>query len=219
MDDSDLRQALLSLSESLDERPRFYTVTPSLSDAEVRMWEKKKITPLKGTFEDFLNSLDQTAPVALRNVPRIKKQHEIERVLNSNGLELSSKTVELLSSELIFLRSDMPTDRLAPSDFYKGNSYGWESIKESYDCRRTLADTIISEVVLLEEVERNTIVDFFLIKGHAGSGKTITLKRIAWDSAIEYNRIVLYWDSSNKIDVNAVFEICERATDRVFFIR
>ncbi|WP_460645917.1 P-loop NTPase [Leclercia adecarboxylata] len=216
LDDLDLRQALLSLSETVEERPRFYTVTPSLSDAEVRMWEKKKITALKGTFEDFINSLDLTAPVALRNVSRVKKQHEIERVLNNNDLELSSKTLELLSSELVFIRSDIPTDNLTPSDFYKGNSYGWESIKESYDCRRALTDTIISEVVLLEEVERNTIVDFFLVKGHAGSGKTITLKRIAWDSAVEYNRIALYWESSNKIDVNAIFEICERATDRVF---
>ncbi|RWT41313.1 hypothetical protein DN464_18455, partial [Enterobacter cloacae] len=177
------------------------------------MWEKKKITPLKGTFEDFLNSLDQTTPIALRNISRVKKQHEIERVLNDNDLELSSKTVELLSSELVFIRSDMPTNRLAPSDFYKGNSYGWESIKESYDCRRALSDTLISEVVLLEEVERNAVVDFFLVKGHAGSGKTITLKRIAWDSAIEYSRIVLYWESSNKIDINAIFEICERSND------
>ncbi|HBQ3183382.1 SIR2 family protein [Klebsiella variicola] len=216
LDDSDLRQTLLSLSENLDERPRFYTVTPSLSDAEVRMWEKKRITPLKGTFEDFINSLDQTADIALRNIPRVKKQHEIERVLNSNNLELSSKTLELLSSELIFIRSDMPTNRIDPSDFYKGNSYGWESIKESYDCRRALTDTIISEVVLLEEIERNAIVDFFLIKGHGGSGKTITLKRIAWDSAIEYDRIALYWESSIKIDVNAIFEICERASDRIF---
>jgi hypothetical protein len=47
LDDLDLRQALLSLSETVEERPRFYTVTPSLSDAEVRMWEKKKITALK----------------------------------------------------------------------------------------------------------------------------------------------------------------------------
>jgi hypothetical protein len=78
-------------------------------------------------------------------------------------------------------------------------------------------DTIISEVVLLEEVERNTIVNFFLVKGHAGSGKTITLKRIAWDSAVEYNRIALYWESSNKIDINAIFEICEQSNfDRVF---
>nr|VXZ89229.1 Uncharacterised protein [Klebsiella pneumoniae] len=122
---------------------------------------EEKITALKGTFEDFINSLDLTAPVALRNVSRVKKQHEIERVLNNNDLELSSKTLELLSSELVFIRSDIPTDNLTPSDFYKGNSYGWESIKESYDCRRALTDTIISEVVLLEEVERNTIVDFF----------------------------------------------------------
>lgn len=216
LDDSDLRQALLSLSETIEERPRFYTVTPSLSDAEVRMWEKKKITPLKGTFEDFINSLDQTAPVALRNVSRVKKQHEIERVLNNNDLELSSKTLELLSSELVFIRSDMPTNKLSPSEFYKGSSYGWESIKESYDCRRSLTDTIISEVILLEEIERSTTVDFFLVKGHAGAGKTITLKRIAWDSAIEYNRIVLYWESSNKIELNSIFEICERANDRVF---
>lgn len=216
LDDSDLRQALLSLSESLDERPRFYTVTPSLSDAEARMWEKRKITPLKGTFEDFVNSLDETSPIALRNVSRVKKQHEIERIFKNNNLELSSKTVEILLSELSFIRSDMPTNKTHPSEFYKGNSYGWESIKEAYDCRRSLTDTFISEVILLEEVERNSTVDFFLVKGHAGSGKTITLKRIAWDSAVEYNRIVLYWESSNKIDTNAIFEICERATDRVF---
>lgn len=216
LDDLDLRQVLLSLSENVEERPRFYTVTPSLSDAEVRMWERKKITPLKGTFEDFINSLDSTAPIALRNVTRVTKQHEIERVLDNANLELSSKTLELLSNDLVYLRSDLPTGKITPSEFYKGNSYGWESIKESYDCRRTLTDTIISEVILLEEIERASSIDFFILKGHAGSGKTITLKRIAWDSAIEFKRISLYWESTNKIDVNAILEICERTSERVF---
>jgi hypothetical protein len=118
LDDLDLRQALLSLSETVEERPDSILL-PHHCLMPKCVCGRRKITPLKGTFEDFLNSLDQTAPVALRNVPR-KKQHEIERVLNNNDLELSSKTVELLSSELVFIRSDMPTDRLTPSDFYKG---------------------------------------------------------------------------------------------------
>jgi hypothetical protein len=216
LDDSDLRQVLLSLSENVEERPRFYTVTPSLSEAEIRMWERKKVTPLKGTFADFINVLDLTSPIALRNFTRVAKQHEIERVLDSTKIDLSSKTLELLATELVYLRSDIPTNKITPTEFYKGNSYGWESIKENYDCRRALTDTIISEVILLEEIERAATVDLFILKGHAGSGKTITLKRIAWDSTIEFNRICLYWESTNKIDINAILEICERINERVF---
>ncbi|GAI61061.1 unnamed protein product, partial [marine sediment metagenome] len=39
---------------------------------------------------------------------------------------------------------------------------------------------ILSEVFLASEEEKRNRVEFYLLKGHAGSGKTVILKRLSW---------------------------------------
>ncbi len=48
---------------------------------------------------------------------------------------------------------------------------------------------------------------FYLIKGHAGSGKSVIGKRIAWDSAIEFDKICIYTKESANLDYDILYEL------------
>ena len=74
----------------------------------------------------------------------------------------------MLNSSVVYLYPDLSTEYTKQSDFYSGYSYGWDAIQRVYDARRELEDTILSETVLLDEVDRPSTCDFYLIKGHAG---------------------------------------------------
>jgi tetratricopeptide (TPR) repeat protein len=100
--------------------------------------------------------------------------------------------------------------------FFKGNSYGWGAIEKNYDCKRLLNDSILSDGVLLDETERNISSDFYFLGGHAGAGKTCTLKRIAWDAAIEFEKICIFIDSPSKLNLKPIIEIAEKCGERIY---
>ena len=215
LEDPDIRHALLKLGDNFDKRPRFYSVTPDVTDMDKALWEKKKITTLKGTFEEFLTELDGKIDKELRKFSREKHQHEVEGRFVT-GLSLSSEVVSFLEADLTYVRPNLPTQNYSAQDFYKGVSSGWDAIQKNYDSSRILTDNILSDVILIEESERSNISDFYLVKGHAGSGKSILLKRLAWDAAIDYQKLCLFWDSNSKIDSSSIFEIVDNCGERVF---
>jgi len=69
--------------------------------------------------------------------------------------------------------------------------------------------------VLAEESEKSNKVELFNISGPAGCGKSVVLKRVAYDSAIDYERICLFWNSNESLDINAIFEIAEKVGERI----
>jgi cold shock CspA family protein len=89
--------------------------------------------------------------------------------------------------------------------FYRGFDLGWYSIKDNLDVRRTLANEIIREQIIPSPVaERPKLV---VLKGHAGSGKSVMLRRIAWDAAQLHGRLCFFVSRQGLIDIQFFEEI------------
>ena len=178
LQDPDIRQFLLELGKE-DERPRYYTVTPTLTAPEKRLWESRRITPLEGSFEDFLSALDQKLPSTFRGVTAVPVLPELpiaERFVVRNP-GLSPSCYEFLENDVEYVRDDMPVETLDPRMFYRGLNPRWSAVDANLDVRRDLEDAILYDAVLDESGETNH--RFYAIKGHAGSGKSVLLHRIA----------------------------------------
>ena len=214
--DPDLRQILIELTDESISRPRFYVVTPNPSARQVSIWESKKITTLSGSLQKFLEELNQRIVPALRAIRLPERNHPLEKKFFSSDSQLSENSFGMLNSSVVYLYPDLSTEYTKQSDFYSGYSYGWDAIQRVYDARRELEDTILSETVLLDEVDRLSTCDFYLIKGHAGSGKTIIMKRIAWDAMVDYDKLCLFCDTNKGIDSEAIFEILDKTKERLF---
>ena len=211
--DPDLRQILLELEELGDSRPRHYVVGPDFTDEEERLWGSRRITAIRGTFSEFLTELDSQIPSPLRRVPTPHDEHPLERLL---GHTLSEDTREYLGSGADFVHSAMNVGGVQPSDFYRGMSPDWAAIEQGLDVRRRLVDTLLYDVVLTDESDRQSRVEFFVIRAEAGAGKTICLQRVAWEAATDAERLCLFVGRLGYLDFDAVAEIAESSSDRLF---
>jgi len=215
LEDPDLRQVLLELSQEIQSRPRFYIVTPNPSGRQVTFWETKKISTVQGTLKKFLETLNLELDETLRSVSLPEPKHEIaKRFITHN--QLSNETLSVLRKDATYITSHMATSETKPIEFYKGYSFGWDAIQKGYDARRGLEDTVLSDVVLVDDIDRPSIADIYLVRGHAGSGKTVILKRIAWDAANDYGKLCIYWNGTTRIDDGVIYEILENVGERVY---
>lgn len=215
LQDSDIRQFLLELGED-DVRPRYYTVTPQLTAAEKRLWERRRITPLEGSFEDFLSTLDKELPSVFRGVAAVPVSPDLpisERFIVQNP-GLSPSCSEFLESDVEYVRDDLPIEALDPRMFYRGLNPRWSAVDANLDVRRDLEDTILYDAVLDELDETNH--RFYAIKGHAGSGKSVLLQRVAWEAANTYKKLCLFAQPHATLDFESLSELSRVVGERIY---
>ena len=216
LEDPDIRQILSEVTAITSSRPRYYAVTPGFSEMHSRMWESKRVTLIRSTFEDFLISLDDSiTDVERKYVPRTKN-HQLEKYFISNQSELTENALETLKYRLNYIHTGMSIESCDAKAFYHGYSKGWGAIQSKFDVPRVLNDDFISQVILSEEHDRATKFELYLLAGSAGSGKSIMLKRLAWSSGIDYEKICLYCKSDEKLDIDTLIEIADKVGERIF---
>ena len=216
LQDPDLRAILLELSELGENRPRYYSVTPDADEIQQRFWESKKIATIKGTFGDFMKELNNKIPSPFRGiVKKLDEEVPIFEHFKTEGLCLSQPCKQFLDDDVEYVKSAFSTRIVRPKDFYKGYNPGWSAIEQDLDVRRALADKIILNHFLVER-EYTGSFRFVLVKGHAGSGKTMLLRRIAWDTAKEYNCLCLYLREHGRIKVGPLKEIIDKCDKEIF---
>ena len=216
LEDPDLRQVLLELSQEEVSRPRYYVVTPKPSERQVRFWESKKITAIPGILKEFLSTLNGELDAKLRAVHLPEREHEIAKRFVTRDRQLSAETIALLNVDATYITPNLASTNTKAAEFYKGYSFGWDAIQKNYDARRDLEDTILADVVLADDIDRSSKANMYLVRGHAGSGKTVILKRIAWDAANEFQKLCLYVDSGHDIEASPIFEILENIDERLY---
>lgn len=219
LQDSDLRTIILELTGDLGEtRPRYFLVAPDADEIRSRFWETKKITTLKGDFDQFMASLDAAIPTAFRHLALAaaeSREHEIERKFKVRTT-LSKSALQFLQDDVYYVNSLTATEQVKPADFYKGYSSGFGAIEQELDVRRTLGDSILTDHVLVDVEKPKDELEVILIKAHAGAGKSILLKRIAWDAARAYDRICLYLRPQGVLSVSALQELIGCCQQRIY---
>ena len=216
LEDPDIRQFLLDLG-SYDERPRYFTVTPTITGPEKRLLEGKRISPLEGTFEEFLSTIDRELSSVFRGVTATSVLPELpiaERFIVRNP-GLSQSCFEFLENDVEYVRNGMAIDSLDdPRLFYRGFSPLWSAVDGDLDVRRDIENTILSDSILDEPGDGRP--RFYAIKGHAGSGKAVLLQRIAWEATITYEKLCLYVRPHGTISFDALAELSKVVDERIY---
>ncbi|MBW3570797.1 MAG: SIR2 family protein [Gemmatimonadetes bacterium] len=216
LQDTDIRAVLLEVSKDLAVRPRHYLVVPGASNEEVRFWEGKKVSVLDGTFEDFLRKMEQHIPEALRPLlQQVDYEHPIKArfVVNEN---IGQGLRDLITQDVEYVYEGMAIGEGRAKAFYRGFDLGWYAIEQRYDVRRRLTDTLLTDVIIRPEEDRPTRAELYLIKAEAGAGKSVFLKRLAWEAARDADALCLYVREAGFVQYEALQELYRVTQQRVF---
>jgi hypothetical protein len=215
--DSDMRAILMEFATSLDTRPRYYAVMRDVDDIQVRYWETKKITLLQGTFEEFMRTLDAKIPRGFRRLAVLKRALPLPVAENfQTNTTLSEQATQFLSGDVEYVKAITGTRQVEPKEFYRGATPDWAAIEQNLDVRRGLADTILSDHFLVDEMQHAGKPEVILIRGHAGAGISILIRRIAWDAARDYDCLCLFLKRHGVLNYSSLKEVVAACSKRIY---
>jgi tetratricopeptide (TPR) repeat protein len=101
----------------------------------------------------------------------------------------------------------MPVAEQTAERFYSGYDTGWGCITQRLDARRKVTDDLLYKALLENEAASDPV--FILLKGPAGAGKTIALKRAAFDAATASDAVVFWLEESGQLRSDVFIEIAD----------
>lgn len=213
--DPHIQRILFDLTDPNVKRPMYYLVLPGIDPHEVRYWAAHRVTCVDATFSDFLNSLDRSIPSAARSLPisigggqlSIRHHYRVANAAESSALEA------FLRTDATHVHVGMNAGAQDAKKFYRGYDEGFGGIIQNLDVKRSLSDSLLLDAILPENETRPP--EFHLLTGPAGNGKSITLKRIAWEAAASYEKLVLYANGPAGIRAEPLEEIYQLTGKRI----
>jgi len=193
-------------------------VSRSFDPVQVRFWESKKITPLQGTFEEFMQSLDAVVGHETRGLAVVRPEVElsIEERFKSTNAVVSRGCRQFLENDVEYVKSINVGRTVDAGAFYKGMNPGWSAVEQGLDVRRQLGDTILAEHFLCPESEHSDRAEIIMIEAHAGAGKSVLLRRVAWDATRDYDCLCLYLKPYGVVNTAALQELIGLCDERIY---
>jgi len=196
MGDSHIRDLVYRLE--VEKRPRWYLVAPDAEEEDIQLWSSKKFDVFPCRFGEFMTALDKSIPKLLRFLAPPKGAVEFPlRGYYVAASEESDAVRGSLTKDLTLVHASMSFAEQTAERFYSGYDTGWGGILNRFDARRKVTDDLLFKALLVNEAPTEPV--FFLLRGPAGAGKTIALKRAAFDAATANKALVLWLEESGQL--------------------
>ncbi len=217
LSDLHIEQILFDLTDPDISRPSYYIVSPELSNIETRYWARHKVIAVNASFEHFLKTIDQAIPDLAKALPHQLNSGElsIRKHYSSTQLTEPSFVKSYLVTDVTHVHSGLTALKQDPGEFYRGYDDGWGCILQDLDVPRSHTDSVLVDAVLLSD-ENRRITELFMLKGPGGNGKSISLKRIAWEASVTYDRMVFYVESPAGLQIEPLTEINRLTNERIY---
>lgn len=220
LSDLDIRYYLQLLESLKAAKPMSYLVAPGLTPEEERLWSAKRITCIKQTFSEFLADLEKEIDINQRKLAsfRIKSELPIfeKFSVDVNTITPTENLIAFINNDIDFINRDIVSQNTDPKFFYKGYFESWDPIIKNLDVKRSISDAVLYEVFLEEQEHISDELYFYLIKGNAGSGKSVLLRRIAFEAANELNRFCIVYKTYVKPSFDELFELHSFVKERIY---
>lgn len=223
LEDSDIREVLLNLGNDLTSRMRSYIIAPDVKPAMERFWGTKKITTLNCKLSEFIEEL--TSKIDINSIPdgismNINENIDhpiIKRLFNSSN-KPSDILINFLSNDIIYPHSNLIIkESTPPINFYKGYMNGLQPIANELDVRREIESGILSEV-FIDLSKEDSSTKLFSILGHAGSGKSVFLNRLAWEATNTLGKNTYILKKDVLINADAIIELHTFLKERIYLL-
>ncbi len=192
-------------------------VRPGVSDVERDLWSGKNISVVDGTFEDLLRALDAEIAKEMRPLlAKLKIDHPI-RLRFVVRDEPSPALLEFLANEVEYVHEGLSGTVDSPARFYSGFGLDWYPILTDLDVRRRLTDKLLEDVILRPEEDRPSQTELYLVKAEAGAGKSVLLRRLAWEAATKAGVLCLRGRGAAPRSFEALRELSQATGERIFF--
>ena len=170
----------------------------------------KKINALNFTFEAFLREVNDVIPWSERfNYLITPVQNNAIQKIFVTTAPPSEELNRILTDSIQYVHSDMNTEQFNPKEFYKGSDLGWYAQSAELAIKRSLLDRFLEEVILKPETERSDTAELILLKGEAGSGKTVFLRQVAWEMRVMDFGCPLWVNNGDNLTVEIIKEVIE----------
>lgn len=198
--DMNLRTLFDEVIKEGDKRPRHYIINKGAKPAEINYWRDRRVVAFDATFEEVLRALDDAVSQnqrALGAVAAIVSQTPFSRFITTAGASESESLQRYLGSLLEHIPPEIAPSAKDPKQFYSGFDLGWSPYSADLDIRQPVVGEILRDYI--EQHSANDRLPIVLIKGHAGSGKTVSLRRICYDAATAHGKLCFYASRQHKL--------------------
>ncbi len=212
--DPDIRSLVHQLDTEKVGRPRSFLITPSVDSIAERYWSPRQITALAGTLDDAIGTLDSVIGKTFRGLRPTTPAgtNAISERFAVASTSLSDAATRALSLDIEYVKAATPEPYDAQK-FYSGVSHKWAPVVHSLDVRRRLHDTLLGDYFLEDDPAE---FRFLVIKAHAGAGKSVFLRRLAWEAAHEFNRLCLYASSDATLSSAVLQELANATKEHIY---
>ena len=213
--DPHIRNLIYKLEPPDRSRPSFYLVSPHIDEDARSLYATLNVHVVPATFGNFMHALDRGIPVISRSlkVHDTVQELPIRRHYRTTARE-TALVRDALSCDLMHIRNDMPYTPQGPDEFYRGYDNGWGAIIQRLDAHRRISEELLHKALFDNTYQRSQ--HLFVIKGPAGAGKTIVLKRTAWDAATSLDAVVLWLETGGTIKPDVILEVAELTGKRIY---
>ncbi|EOY63539.1 SIR2 family protein [Klebsiella pneumoniae] len=217
LQDANIRHIISMVNNNVPQGQRHYLLKPGIKDPEINLWASKKINALNFTFEAFLREVNDVIPWSERfNYLITPVQNNAIQKIFVTTAPPSEELNRILTGSIQYVHSDMNTEQFNPKEFYKGSDLGWYAQSAELAIKRSLLDRFLEEVILKPETERSDTAELILLKGEAGSGKTVFLRQVAWEMRVMDFGCPLWVNNGDNLTVEIIKEVIEKTNERVF---
>jgi len=168
----------------------------------------KNIGVLKCRFGELITALDADIPPLFRLLTPSDAVIElpIRRFYVVHGGE-TAKLRSALEKDFTFVHSGIPVVDQPAKQFYAGYDTGWGAIARRLDVRRKVENDLLYRALLENEKPIGPVL--LMLRGAAGAGKTIALKRTAFEAATASGALVLWHEENGALNPDVFFELHE----------
>jgi hypothetical protein len=195
-------------------------VSPSFTEPEIRYWHERKLTPLAIGHEEFIKIINDKITPNERSLAKIKvdtERHIYSKfAISTKELVPTESLINFLDFETEFVHRNLKLGDTTPIAFYKGFLNNWDPILKNLDVRRMLEDRILTDLVLEDTYQAEGESFLFIVKGYAGSGKSVFLRRLAWETAVELEKLTIYLNPNHTLRVDPIIELYNYVKERIY---
>jgi ABC-type phosphonate transport system ATPase subunit len=193
-------------------RAKAFLVAPAISTIRRRQLEDQNIVVIEATTQEFFETISTELRQRIPNRIDLLSNmypHQISAIKSGH---FDSQADLLRQFEFVSTSDPVPSRTTYKTTFFEGAEPTWEDVRQNVDAHRSVTTDVLD--ALKNPTEG---ISSFILVGHAGSGKSTILRRLAYELARERGP-VYFLKSPYRIEKDAVLKFINSIGNRHIYM-